>query len=185
MNVKYNISIYVSPYMRIHNVGFFACTPGKLGGRSFRTSLMGRRGSELQNLERGGAVIIFFLGRISIFDGEFLGFGVMTLPDSWHSCLPFADPLNKICRSKPNSYWLNSYCLLVHPLVHEFRWSNPSSGGYQWLVIPRLSMIAGSPRRRTRRIWENRARPKPGWWARERLPKWPNFSRDVHLYVNN
>ena len=155
--------------------------PGNLGGRSFRTSLMGRRG---QSFRTWNAVVqsLFFLWiespfllvNSSILDGEFLGFGVMTLPDSWHSCLPFAD-LNKICRSKPNS-WLNSYCLLVHPLVHEFRWSNPSSGGYQWLVIPRLSMIAGSPRRRTRRIWENRARPKPGWLAREPLPKWPNFS---------
>lgn len=169
--------------MHIHNVGFFACIrrvnlEGEVsehlswaeGGQSFRTW-----NAVVQSLFYFWIESPFLLVISSIFDGEFLGFGVMTLPDSWHSCLPFAD-LNKICRSKPNSYWLISYCLLVHPLVHEFRWSNPSSGGYQWWVIPRLSMIAGSPRRRTRRIWKNRARPKPGWLAREPLPKWPNFS---------
>ena len=168
--------------MHIHNVGFFACIRRAILEGEVSEHLSWAEGVRASEPGTRWCSPYFFLWiespfllvNSSILDGEFLGFGVMTLPDSWHSCLPFAD-LNKICRSKPNS-WLNSYCLLVHPLVHEFRWSNPSSGGYQWLVIPRLSMIAGSPRRRTRRIWENRARPKPGWLAREPLPKWPNFS---------
>ena len=144
--------------------------PGNLGGRSFRTSLMGRRGQSFRTWNAVVQSLFFFVDRISVFVGEFLH-SWWWIP--WFWCDDVARFMT--CRSKPNS-WLNSYCLLVHPLVHEFRWSNPSSGGYQWLVIPRLSMIAGSPRRRTRRIWENRARPKPGWLAREPLPKWPNFS---------